>query len=461
MSAQDRGWSVAPTLVTFVGVFAASLFLLDGNFSALADRLTTKREPEAAGAGPVIVAKSDQASAVEEADLVAALPTPPAGSHDIGALDDVCIDGTEEKCAKWAMDGFYRAVSEAKNAKLGRALRVSWYGDSVSASDELPGRLRSRLQAELGDGGPGFVYILPPHRFCHHDAITRSGGDNFLSYAISTNHVTDGFYGPGGATVETNSGRSTIKLVNGKVTSAELYYLAQPKGGTTTIAADGTDIASISTLADAKAPGFLVGSIAAGATKFEIRGEGKTRLFGVSLENATGAVVDNFGIVSVHTKSFAASQSEHFKTELEHRSADLIIIMIGANEAMWLKAGDSTQKTYQAEYEKMLVPFRKARPDASCLVVSPSDQAEAKDDGYQSKPVMRTIADAQRKAAHASGCAFYSTYDWMGGKGSAMKWSKKHLIGGDFIHLTHAGASKMADGLFDSLLAGSKSYATK
>jgi lysophospholipase L1-like esterase len=429
----------------------------------------------------VLVAKQDQVAAKDDSDVVAPLPAPPAGSHDIGALDDVCIDrtsappnggaarsgeagpidGTDEACKKWAMDGFYRAIGESKKGTLGRALRVSWYGDSVSASDELPGRLRSRLQTELGDGGPGFVYVVPPHRFCRHDRITRSGGDNFLNYAISTNHVGDGFYGPGGATVETNSGRSTIKLVSGKVTNAELYYLAQPKGGTTTIAADGKDIASISTAAEAKAPGFLVGSVTDGASKFEIRGEGKTRLFGVSLENATGATVDNFGIVSVHVKSFAASQTEHWTKQLEHRSADLIVIAIGANEAMWLKPGESAMKTYQAEYEKMLAPVRKARPDAACLVMSPSDQAEAKDDGYQSKPVIRSITDAQRKAAHASGCAFYSTYDWMGGKGSAQKWLKKHLISGDFIHPSKAGAAKIADALFDALIAGSKSYASK
>ena len=462
MSAQDRGWSIAPTLLTFVGVLAVSLFVLDGNFSALADRLTTKRDPEPVGAGPVLVAKQDQAaSAVDDSDLVATLPPPVAGSHDIGALDDVCIDGTDEKCTKWAMDGFYKAVADSKKGTLGRAVRVSWYGDSVVATDALPGRLRSRLQAELGDGGPGFIYILTPHRFCHHDAITRSGGDNFLSYAISTNHTGDGFYGPGGATVETNSGRATIKLVSGKVTSAELYYLTQPKGGTATLAADGKDIATVSTAAETKAPGYLVGNVADGGSKFEVHGDGKTRMFGLSLENASGAVVDNFGIVSVNAKSFSTSQTDHWTKELEHRSADLIMIMIGANEAMWLKPGESAMKKYQAEYETMLAPIRKARPDASCLVVSPSDQAQAKDDGYESKPVIKSIADAQRKAAHAAGCAFYSTYDWMGGKGSSVKWLKKHLISSDFIHLSHAGASKMADAVFDALMTGSKSYASK
>ena len=40
---------------------------------------------------------------------------------------------------------------------------------------------------------------------------------------------------PGGSTTETDGGRATIKLVAGKATNAELYYLAQPKGGTATV----------------------------------------------------------------------------------------------------------------------------------------------------------------------------------------------------------------------------------
>ena len=461
MSAHDRGWSIAPTLLWFVFFLVAGLVRLDHSVSALADRLTTKRDAQpTAPVGPIVAATAHDEPG-DDSDLVAKLPPPAAGSHDIGALDDVCIEGTEEHCTKWAMDGFYRAVADTRKGTLGRALRVSWYGDSVVATDDLPGRLRSRLQTELGDGGPGFVYVLPPHRFCHHDAITRSGGDNFLSYAVSMSHVSDGFYGPAGASVETNSGHAGIKLVHGTVTNAELYYLAQPHGGTASVTADGTQIISTPTVADAKAAAWAAGTVDKGASKFDIKGEGKVRLFGVSLENARGAVVDNFGIVSVHVKSYQAEDTTHLTQELEHRSADLVLIMIGANEAQWLHPGDTAMKEYQSQYEKLLAPIRKARPDASCLVVSPTDQAEAKDDGYISKAIIPVLVDTQRKAARAQGCAFYSTYAWMGDKGSATKWLKKHLVSADFIHLSKAGANKLADAVFDTLIAGSKSYASK
>ena len=42
-----------------------------------------------------------------------------------------------------------------------------------------------------------------------------------------------------------------------------------------------------------------------------------------------------------------------------------------------------------------------------------------------------------------------------------MKWSKRHYVNSDFIHLSKAGADKMADALFGALMKGAKQYATK
>ena len=72
---------------------------------------------------------------------------------------------------------------------------------------------------------------------------------------------------------------------------------------------------------------------------------------------------------------------------------------------------------------------------------------------------MPLLVEAQRKAAHAHGCAFFSTYDWMGGKGSAVKWFRKGLVGSDFQHLSRKGANKIADAVFEALLAGYQRYA--
>jgi lysophospholipase L1-like esterase len=387
-------------------------------------------------------------------------PTDKGDRSKIGALEDVCLDGTPAACKRWGMDGFYRAMAESKRGKLGRALRVSWYGDSVVAGDTMPSRLRSRLQHDLGDGGPGFVFATPPHRFCLHEAITRSQSNGeWFAYAVSTVTHPDGMYGPGGATQETYGANTTIKVNNGKASLVELYYLGQKGGGTIKVHADGTEVIRVDTKADKKTVSYAAATVTGGAAKFRLELEkGRSRMFGITLENPTGAVVDNFGIVSASVANFGNRDAEHFATELAHRSADLVMIMLGTNEATWLKPGDQDTKNYQGRYEKLLEPVRKGRPDAACLVVSPTDSAESKDDAYRSRPVLPVLVEAQRRAAHAKGCAFYSTYDWMGGKGSAVKWYRSGLLGGDFVHLSVKGANKVSDGVYDALVAGFQRY---
>lgn len=460
MSAPDRSWTVGPALLWFVGCLLAALWLFDGGVQAVADRFTARREPDALpAAGPAFAAKPVVVADTREEDEPRPGPIVAASRAKILALEDACLDGTSDSCKRWAMDGFYRAIGEAKQGKLGRAVRVSWYGDSVIATDAIPGRLRTLIQTELGDGGPGYVYVVPPHRFCGHEAITRSSGGSWISHAISTTQVADGLYGVGGSTAETDDGRATIKLIAGTASQVELYYLAQPRGGAATILADGKSIATVETRSAAKQAGFAATSIDGGAKKFEITTAGKVRLFGIDLENTTGAVVDNLGVVSVNVKSFDANNADHFQAELAHRGADLVMIMIGANEAEWLGPTDKDTKGYATHYAKLLAQIRKARPDAACLVVSPTDQAESKDEGYASRPVMPVLVEAQHRAAQDQGCAFYSTYEWMGGKGSAAKWFRKGLVGSDFQHLSRKGANRLAEGLYGTLMAGYQKYA--
>lgn len=467
MPGPDRSWTIAPVLLWFCGLLAAALLALDGDLQALADRLVLGRaSPE--GAGPSF-APAPAAVAGAEAEP-ADPPRLPADLGDrgdrarVGALEDVCLDAAPPaagaRCRRWGMDAFYRAMAGARRGQLGRPLRVSWYGDSVIAPDAVPARLRSRLQRELGDGGPGFVFVVPPHRFCLHEGISRSHSDgDWASYAISTTTHPDGLYGAGGATAETYGANTTIKVASGKVTRVALSYLAQRGGGTITIRADGAEVLRAETRAERKAASHVAATIPGGAARFTLEAaRGRSRVFGLTLENAAGAVVDNLGIVSASVQNFGQRDAAHFASELGHRGADLVMIMLGANEASWLSPGDHDTRQYQARYERLLEPVRRGRPEASCLVISPTDTAEARDGGYRSRSVIPVLVEAQRQAARARGCAFYATYDWMGGRGSALRWRRGGLLDGDFTHLSIKGANKVADAVYDALTAGFQRY---
>jgi lysophospholipase L1-like esterase len=469
MSPPDRSWTVAPTLAWFTGALVVALIAVDGDAGALARRLTAPRD-EAGGApaiagGPAPAAPDDDpildgVGGVHEgggAEVVAGTRgagTAGGAARAAFAIEDVCVapaGAAADACTRWATDGFLDAFAQAKAGTLGHPLRASFYGDSVVANDEIPGQLRTRLQTDLGDGGPGFVFVTPPHRFCAHAAIRRGASGTWTTHAVSTSLVADQLYGVGGSTTDTVDGSATIKLAAGKVAHAELYYLEQPGGGRAVLTADGAEVVHVDSAAATKKAAFAAATVDGGAAQFVVRADGRLRVFGLDLENDGGAVVDNLGIVSVNVKNLAQNRADHLVGQLAHRAPDLVLIMIGANEAQWLGPGDQDTRDYQGHYEAVLAPVRKARPDASCVVVSPTDQAFSKDGGFPSRPVMPVLVEAQRRAAQAQGCAFFSTYDWMGGKGSAEKWFKHGLVGSDFQHLSRRGATKLADAIYEAL----------
>jgi hypothetical protein len=151
MSAPDRSWTITPTLVWFAVALVVALFVFDGGVRALADRFKRRDPSVPVQTGPAFTAKPAVVADNGDSEDHAPKPTTTTAAK-AGALEDTCLDGTPDACRKWAMDGFYHAVAAMKKGTLGRAVRASWYGDSVVATDAIPGRLRVKLQGELGDG---------------------------------------------------------------------------------------------------------------------------------------------------------------------------------------------------------------------------------------------------------------------------------------------------------------------
>ncbi|HTJ44325.1 MAG TPA: GDSL-type esterase/lipase family protein [Kofleriaceae bacterium] len=466
-------------LGSFAAVVCGTLLIREHGIRAITDRFTPDPNTEADTAPPPIGGPSfvrapePQDEALDEAPPLPPKPVFGGGSAGVNVpkpkqpIEDTCVDplGATTGCKRFAMDGLYAelAATEAGTAKV--PTRVSYYGDSVSATDQIPGRVRRRLQDVFGDGGPGFVFAASPHRFNHNLAVDQIDR-GWNAYGVSTVNIADGMYGPGGSTAEAH-GDGTIKITpktpSGKVAHVDVYYLSQPKGGTADVLVDGQVKTSLDTAADDKKAGWSAIDLDDAAHKVEVKvTKGKVRLFGLTLERAPGVVVDNMAIISATAKNEGLNEPTHWKEQLAHRGADLVILMLGTNEAEWLSPGQRSMADYQQVWESLLAPIRAARPNAACLVVSPLDQAEVKDDDtLASRPVMPHMIEAQRRAAKAQGCAFYDTYTWQGGKGAAIKWNRRGLVGSDFQHLSEKGTAMVADGLTDAILAGYAEYKSR
>jgi lysophospholipase L1-like esterase len=468
---RPQDWTIAPALGWCALAFAAVLLVREGSLGAITRLLTEAPTAPPTTAGPTFAtadphaAASDVAPALPPKPDLAPLPRQPGGgggapeSTPGKTVEDVCVEplGATTGCRRWAMDGFYGSLVTAEGGKSTRPARVSFYGDSVSATDALPGRLRARLQDVFGDGGPGFVHAIQPHKFNHSEAVDRRSSGSWRSWNITTTNIADHLYGVGNATTQgAGSIRMAPKTPSKNISRAEVYYLAQPGGGTAELKV-GDATATIDTASPAKAARFQAVTVADGAHVFEMSARGKVRLFGVSLERDAGIVVDNMALVSCTAKTMLENLTDHWKNQLAHREADLIVIMLGTNEAQWL-AGASAMAEYEKTWSQLLAPVRAARPQASCLVMSPLDQAETKDDKIVSRRGVPKMVAAQRKAAQAAGCAYWDTFTWMGGSGAAITWRRKGLLGSDFAHMSRKGTAKVADGLADALFTGYKAY---
>lgn len=362
-------------------------------------------------------------------------------------LDDPCADAS---CKKRALDGFRAAVAKEKSGKLDRALRISYFGDSLIASDQIVNGLRERFGTVLGKGGPGFVFAASPHPFNQHSVVQRFVSGDWRIHGASSAVPADKLLGLGGSA----EGNGSIRFVAASpITSVDIHYLAQPRGGEIEVVADGKLVETVATVGAAKQAAFARVVVAA-SKKVELRvPKGHVRLFGASLETARGVVVDNLGIVNATAKGMARyNLADHLKGQLAHRSSDLVIVMFGTNEAEWLLPKGQGMAEHEQVFKDLLASVRAANPDGSCLVVSPLDQLDWRKDGAPPRESIPAMVEAQHRAAAASGCAFWDTFEWMGGKGASAQWFRRGLVIKDFQHPTSEGAARIAEALFAGLM---------
>ena len=113
---------------------------------------------------------------------------------------------------------------------------------------------------------------------------------------------------------------------------------------------------------------------------------------------------------------------------------------------------------YHRTMKEVLLQAKAAVPGADCLVLGAMDRARKEKDWMITVPVIPLIVDEQEKTAHEVGCAFWNTFDAMGGKGSMAKWVRRGLGQADLTHPTSVGAEIIGNWVYQALISGYESY---
>ncbi len=355
---------------------------------------------------------------------------------------------------------FYLALWRTEVGAPGAITRVLHYGDSPVTADSITADVRSLLQQHFGDAGHGFVLIAKPWAWYGHRGVDIEGKGWRIAAATQT-RARDGFHGLGGVSFEGDTGSSSRLELTEDHAQIEIQYLRQPGGGVLTVEAGGQTLGDVETEGPAKEPGFQTFPLPAGARTIQLSVKrGPVRLFGVSFErNTPGVIYNSLGLnggqVQVVVRYFDKPQ---WTEELQHQHPDLVVINYGTNESIY---ADYIERYYPGELRQVIERVQAAVPGASVLIMSPMDRGQRDSNSrITTVPTLPRLVEIQRRMAAEMNCAFFNTFQAMGGEGTMARWydSQPRLVSADFTHPLPAGARRVGVLLDQALESGYRQF---
>ncbi len=365
---------------------------------------------------------------------------------------------------QFALRRFYRALDRVQGGDPDATVRVLHYGDSLIAGDYVTQTVRRLMQKKFGDGGHGFVLAGRPTRWYRRNNLKLWSSDGWTINRMTNPTIADGLYGLGGMTFRTRSAGQFVRFepdpgedsLNAGFSRAQIFYLGQPGGGKFEVDLDGRSVV-VDTDIDAVASRLAEVQVADGPHVLRVRtlGGGEVRLFGAVFEReGPGVVYDSLGVDGARAKLLKRMNPPHWHDQLRLRHPDLLILHYGTNESQWRNL---SADEFRADLSQTVGHLRQALPGVSCLMVGPMDRAERGNGGtLRTMPVVLRIVRVQREVAFAQGCAFWNTFEAMGGQGSMARWyrHRPQLAGGDLTHPTRMGADRVGAMMFSALMDG-------
>ena len=349
-----------------------------------------------------------------------------------------------------------RTLARAKEGEHPAITRILHYGDSHVAADWLTGALRNHFQNSFGQAGLGFLLAGKPWPWYRRDGVEGGSSAGWQVDGLKQAALAeDNKLGLAGVSLSTNRAGERLWLT-AEGERFELYLLKQPGGGSVEIRLDGELVhrrvlLSSETLETA----YLSVEATRGlphTIELNTLTSGLVRVFGIVAErNQAGVVYDTLGINGARASRPLQWDWSLLADQIAHRDPDLIVIAYGTNE---VSDADLDLAEYRRNFSELLHRLHEAAPHASLLVIAPPDRATRVGKRWRTISAMSALVEAQRKAARASGAAFWDLFHAMGGSGAIERWAIQSppLAQADRVHLTRAGYQLVADALYQELL---------
>jgi lysophospholipase L1-like esterase len=357
---------------------------------------------------------------------------------------------------------FYNSL-ELTEQKVCRT-RILHYGDSPTTADMVTDDVRQHMQKRFGDAGHGFVLIDKPWDWYAHAGIEMQAA-GWTTKTATTVLASDQKYGLGGATFVGALGSFAHFKIAPRYRRVQLSYLQQVGGGLVQIEANSVPISSINT---GLGSGWTEARLPIGKTTnatVTVRGAGGViRLFGLTFltDDVVGVVYDSLGLNGASTQTITNFfQEEHWGQHLRQATPHLVVINYGSNDSV---SEEYVDGQFAKDLQRAIDKVRRTVPTASILVMSPMDKGRRSvSGGIETSAALNRLVQVQRRVAKQENCAFFDTFQAMGGSGTMARWYNQtpKLVNADFLHPTAPGAATVGKLLFDGLMEGFKEYKSR
>jgi len=384
---------------------------------------------------------------------------PPGTDPDAPLIVNVPIEDASGR----AFAAFYEALQRIETEHT--QARVVVYGASHVASDLYTDIVRSKLQARFGEAGVGFVQPLRAVSGYRSAGVTFEQATGWNGVHVKARTPVNDRYGLGGIYLTAAQSKKGAQLsfvtrphagLTGNADSLELWYLKQPRGGKLRLTIDGVEH-TLNTQSKTPKPGYERYSLADAQHRVELiaQGNAPVQLFGVVMErNEPGVIVDSLGIPGSRARYQLLWDDAIYREQLARRKPNLVVLAYGTNES-----GDDEEpiENYTSDLRKVLGRVREVVPNASCLLIGPSDRPIENPDGtFIDRPRTTQIVEVQRQLSAEYGCGFFDMVAFMGGKLAMLRWvnSLPPLGTPDYVHFTRTGYEALGNALHAALMAG-------
>jgi lysophospholipase L1-like esterase len=360
-----------------------------------------------------------------------------------------------------ALDALHAALARAERGE--GSARITIYGGSHTASDLYTGRMREVLQARFGDAGHGFAPIVPVIQEQWRWGVRIDAAEGWEVLQVGFKHAEVTRYGMAGVSFLADEPAAFAAVEseawgNGRYASRiAVLFDRRPGGGSFDVLLDGRVVEHVRTHAEVAESGMREHRVSDGPHRLEVRtrGDGPVIVYGVLFDrDEPGVQVENLGLVGSKVRHQLFWEESSWRAFFTPRQPDLIALAYGTNE---VEDTHLTLADQERQLRQVIARLRSAAPNASCLLIGPTDRLRRRaDGGLEPEPMLVELSRMQRAVAIDVGCAFFDTLAWQGGPGAGIRWMQHDppLMRDDLIHLTGLGYERWGDALIDALLHG-------